>query len=400
MPPKEHAKFQKILRLTYYLSKFYGLSPFTYNFTTRRCTVSPAAVAYCIVIILFMLSFYPIYCIPLYHTMISENFEGDLESTVGKSQSAVEFIAVVLNQCIYLYYRKEIVVYFNRKIAYEKKIVQHSQILYENVHFVVQIVASIIIFFIKFTANHMMIYQVPSMTVTRFIILTIYLVPNAVMTLAGCNFTIEAITLRYFAAQINFMLSKMVQQLKTLPQTTSAAKKIAISCEFSDKIDHLLVLHSELNEVVIMFNNLNSFVLLLFFMYKFAEFIIPVFFEYLVVIGLSVTEVKVNLYISSTLIIIFSVMESAMATISCSQLINEIATTGRILHQFPIQNADDRLKESINRFSIQILQEKRPIIVCGMYKVDNSLLYIMASSMTSYLIILIQFQIEGSKSKI
>uniref|UniRef100_A0A240SYU1 Gustatory receptor n=1 Tax=Phlebotomus papatasi TaxID=29031 RepID=A0A240SYU1_PHLPP len=395
MPPKEHAKFHSIVLLTYCLNKLYGLSPFSYNCTTKPCTTSSVAVAHCIVNILFLLFFYPTFCIPLYYAMVNANFEGNLESTVGTTQVTIEFIAVILTQCVYLYYRKELVVYFNRKIAYEKKIVEYSQILYGNVYFAVQNAASIILFLIKFAANHMMISQIPSMTVTRFIILIIYLVPNTVMTIAGCNFTMEVITLRYFAAQINFMLCKIGQQLTNLPQATSTAKKTVIYCKASEAIDELLILHSELNEILVMFNKVQSFVLLIFFMNKFAELIIPIFFVYLAAIGLSKVDIDTNVYISTTLTNIFSFLELKMATMFSDQLINEIATTGKILHEFPIQNADDRLKESINRFSVQILQEKRPIIVCGMYRVDNSLLYIMASSMTSYLILLIQFQIEA-----
>uniref|UniRef100_A0A240SYU0 Gustatory receptor n=1 Tax=Phlebotomus papatasi TaxID=29031 RepID=A0A240SYU0_PHLPP len=399
MPPKEHAKFHSIVLLTYCLNKLYGLSPFSYNFTTRTCTASSVAVAYCIVNILFLLFFYPTFCIPLYYAMVNANFEGNLESTVGTAQGTIEFIAVILTQCVYLYYRKEIIVYFNRKIAYEKKIVQYSQTLYGGMHFVIRLIVLIAIFLLKLCANHMTMYIIPSITLPIFIILTINLVPNAVMTLAGCNFTMEVITLRYFAAQINFMLCK-IGQLTNLPQATSTAKKTVIYCKASEAIDELLILHSELNEILVMFNKVQSFVLLLFFMNKFAELIIPIFFVYLAAIGLSIADIETNVYISIILTNIFSFLELKMATMFSDQLINEIATTGKILHEFPIQNADDRLKESINRFSIQILQEKRPIIVCGMYRVDNSLLYIMASSMTSYLILLIQFQIEARKSGI
>ncbi|XP_059621658.1 gustatory receptor for sugar taste 43a-like [Phlebotomus argentipes] len=79
----------------------------------------------------------------------------------------------------------------------------------------------------------------------------------------------------------------------------------------------------------------------------------------------------------------------------CERMQQEMTTTAKILHEFPVHQTDDRLKESISRFSLQILQERRPISVCGMFNVDNTLLYSMISSMTSYLILLIQFQLQG-----
>ncbi|XP_059621190.1 putative gustatory receptor 28b [Phlebotomus argentipes] len=100
--------------------------------------------------------------------------------------------------------------------------------------------------------------------------------------------------------------------------------------------------------------------------------------------GYSNFSMASNVFIQSFVNNCFSVIEIVLV----------MTKTAKILHEFPVHQTDDRLKESISRFSLQILQEKRPISVCGMFNVDNTLLYSMISSMTSYLILLIQFQME------
>uniref|UniRef100_A0A8W9BM02 Gustatory receptor n=1 Tax=Phlebotomus papatasi TaxID=29031 RepID=A0A8W9BM02_PHLPP len=396
MSVKEELNFHLFALISYYTNKVFGIFPFSYNYSARSFQKSIFSVLYSLSVVIFMSYFYPMYCVSFYFQMLNRNFRGTLETYVGIIQSTFEFVVLILTNCVYLYHKNDIVDYLNLKISYGEKIVKLSQKCDGKINFLTMILISILTFIVKLIMDTLLIIFQPIMQETdKKMLFAIYLIPNTVTTLIGCTFCLEVISLQFFAYQINSSLLKIAHCISGLSNINSNAKKMIFCCHLSDKVDELLILHSELNDILLKFNNHQNPVLILYHFNKFVEITIPLFFEYSVLTGSSETTPTLDMYASATLINLIGFFELAITAVFCDKLIKEMERTGRILHEFPVQNADDRLKESINKFSLQILQEKRPIIVCGMYRVDNSLLYIMTSSITSYLILLIQFHIEG-----
>uniref|UniRef100_A0A3F2ZEQ9 Gustatory receptor n=1 Tax=Phlebotomus papatasi TaxID=29031 RepID=A0A3F2ZEQ9_PHLPP len=203
--------------------------------------------------------------------------------------------------------------------------------------------------------------------------------------------------------QFQFMLSSINRTLKENLDISrhkieyrSKAYQMTVFCKISDNLNNLEELNSKIYSFIRELIQYDAFIMNISLLQKVLEIIVPIFFQF-------VSRFLSNEhYHTEPLFIVFGLIY--MICNCCSLLIyitvcqnteNEMSTTAKILHEFPVHKTDDRLKESINRFSLQILQEKRPISVCGMFNVDNTLLYSMISSMTSYLILLVQFQLQG-----
>ncbi|XP_055632637.1 putative gustatory receptor 28b [Toxorhynchites rutilus septentrionalis] len=72
--------------------------------------------------------------------------------------------------------------------------------------------------------------------------------------------------------------------------------------------------------------------------------------------------------------------------------------TSEILQRFNGLNMDARLQQSMEIFLIQLMHHPIKFTACGMFTLDYSMLFSIITSATSYLIILIQFELANSSS--
>ncbi|XP_055709146.1 putative gustatory receptor 28b [Phlebotomus papatasi] len=394
MAVKTKANFYRLASCFYYCNKFFGLAAFSYNPTKRKFSESVGSVAYCLLFLVFTFFFYP-YLMYQFLLFLEKSFSTNLGTSIGTFQSLLQWLTLISIQCINIYDRKDIVVYYNKKVLYDKKFSSTIPEIYRKKYFLSMLFLALIVFVFKLLSGYILMAFIVQKEQNIKPFLIIYLIPSAITTLTGCSFTMEITCLQFFVTQINCSLKKLAVELVNFPKTSSEAQKMILSCGISDKIDLFLIFHSDLTKFIATFNRLQTRILLFYFTNKFLELIIPAFFKYLTIAGLTATTSTADIFANSLFNDVFNIMELIMMTVCTNSLMNEMSTTAKILHEFPVHKTDDRLKESINRFSLQILQEKRPISVCGMFNVDNTLLYSMISSMTSYLILLVQFQLQG-----
>ncbi|XP_055691170.1 gustatory receptor for bitter taste 66a-like [Lutzomyia longipalpis] len=106
-------------------------------------------------------------------------------------------------------------------------------------------------------------------------------------------------------------------------------------------------------------------------------------------------EIKANwsIYIYSLLYAYFQYMDLFFHAKSSTEAMKECRRTGRLLHRFPTVHVDGRLKKSVDIFSIQVVQNKLDITICGMFPLDSTLIASSVSSILSFLIIMIQFDL-------
>ncbi|KAJ8917494.1 hypothetical protein NQ315_005543, partial [Exocentrus adspersus] len=69
-----------------------------------------------------------------------------------------------------------------------------------------------------------------------------------------------------------------------------------------------------------------------------------------------------------------------------------------ILHRIRNCNADDKVKSLIDLHSLQMFHSKLTFSVCGLFPLDYSLLYSVVAGATTYLVILMQFNIDMVKT--
>uniref|UniRef100_A0A7G3ACL4 Gustatory receptor n=1 Tax=Lutzomyia longipalpis TaxID=7200 RepID=A0A7G3ACL4_LUTLO len=393
MSETKKANFYRYSTYLYYFNKLFGLCAFHYNPFNRQFKESIPSIIYCLILLLYT----TIYCPNLiisFKDILENTFSINLAIYIGLFHAALQLFSVVSVQYFNIYYRKRIIDYLNCKVIFEKKMNQFVPKIYRNRYFTTRAATVIIVLIFKLISHYVIMFFVTNQDTTMLIALLFYMIPMAITTLTGCNFAMEIISFQYFTSQINFSLYELVDQIKDVPKNTSSAQKMVLSCKICDKLDEFSILYSEMNIILTKFNKLETVILLIYFFNKFIELIVPTFFEYLSYVGFLKGEVTYEMMINGVINDLFSGLELIMCVALNFSLL-QMATTGKILHEFPIHKVDDRLKESISQFSIQILQEKRPISLCGMFNVDNTLLYSMISSMTSYLILLIQFQLQG-----
>ncbi|XP_055599632.1 putative gustatory receptor 28b [Uranotaenia lowii] len=81
---------------------------------------------------------------------------------------------------------------------------------------------------------------------------------------------------------------------------------------------------------------------------------------------------------------------------SCEHTMAQANRTSEILHRFNALNMDPRLKQSVEMFLVQLMHQPIRFTACGMFTLDYSILFSIVTSATSYLIILIQFELSNA----
>uniref|UniRef100_A0A240SXQ6 Gustatory receptor n=1 Tax=Lutzomyia longipalpis TaxID=7200 RepID=A0A240SXQ6_LUTLO len=378
----------------YYFNKFFGLAPFTYNSRAKKYFTSSPSVAYCSFLFIGTILFIPS-IVYLYVISIAKNMNS-LALYVGISQLIVQCSSSALIQCAAVSKAAKSVAYFNAKDTFREEINKMGLRMKEKFYFLGMIITANVLTVSKIllTFAFIVIFTHGEEFIVTFHLI-IYIIPYGASTLIGCNFITEIISLRYFAVQINNQLRNSLNTVCDLPEGASKARRMATACQVSDQVDKLMILHSELMAIVAKFNDIETFILLLYYTNKFVELIMPIFFEYLMLNGIKLYTSNTPIMITGFVTSIVGLTEVTLTVACCKKLIDEMAIAGKILHNCSVYRIDERLKGSITDFSLQILHERSPFTVCGMFNVDHTLLYSMISSMTSYVILLVQFYTEG-----
>ncbi|KAG6799153.1 gustatory receptor 28b [Apis mellifera caucasica] len=86
----------------------------------------------------------------------------------------------------------------------------------------------------------------------------------------------------------------------------------------------------------------------------------------------------------------------ALLTSKVTNVINEIEKTGCIIHVLLNCTIDRETKIELEQFSLQLLHQKVKFTANGYFTLDNTLFQSMINTVTTYMVILFQFQMETS----
>ncbi|XP_026479377.1 gustatory receptor for bitter taste 66a-like [Ctenocephalides felis] len=75
--------------------------------------------------------------------------------------------------------------------------------------------------------------------------------------------------------------------------------------------------------------------------------------------------------------------------------VNEAKQTGPLVHKIKSEATDDRYKDFVDLFSLQLMHQTVKFSPCGFFDVDFTLLFAMTGAITTYLVILIQFHLSA-----
>nr|XP_049461634.1 putative gustatory receptor 28b [Anopheles coluzzii] len=96
---------------------------------------------------------------------------------------------------------------------------------------------------------------------------------------------------------------------------------------------------------------------------------------------------------SSILFAVFEAVQFYYIVSASSEITEEAEKTGVLLNEFLPTDPNPRVERCIESFAIELLHEDFKINNCGMYDVDYTLMFSMIATITSYLIMLVQFQL-------
>uniref|UniRef100_A0A240SXT1 Gustatory receptor n=1 Tax=Lutzomyia longipalpis TaxID=7200 RepID=A0A240SXT1_LUTLO len=382
MSVKEKICFDRTTSFFYYFNIIVGLGPFSYDSKKRIYKKSFKSLAYSWFILIMCLCVMP-FVLSNYVKKLKTTIRSDFAVSVAILRILLQWISVIVTALSNIWLRNQHIFYLNSKKTLNKTISIKIGTLYRMRYVLLLSLAKLVIFLCRFFGFYGVMLRVSNFNVIYFILAFITFFPTSIYSINGCNFYMEISSLRFFTFQINYCLSQLLKCVQKMPKKLSKAQRMLISCRISDKIDELSIMYAQLQETLLILNNIYATMLLLFFTNKLFEWTMQVFLEFITMTGYSAFHTGSSVFIQNIMNNIFSIIDVVIT----------MSETAQILHEFPIHKVDDRLRESISQFSIQILQRKRPISIYGMFDVDNTLLYSMVTSMTSYLILLIQFQL-------
>ncbi|XP_055590220.1 putative gustatory receptor 28b [Uranotaenia lowii] len=83
----------------------------------------------------------------------------------------------------------------------------------------------------------------------------------------------------------------------------------------------------------------------------------------------------------------------------CNAAKNESKQIGCLIHALALSTRNQSAKSSIKLFSLQLLQQKVEFTACGLFNIDHVLVFNIIGSVTTYILILLQFDVAQNKSK-
>uniref|UniRef100_A0ABK8F389 Gustatory receptor n=1 Tax=Anopheles gambiae TaxID=7165 RepID=A0ABK8F389_ANOGA len=128
---------------------------------------------------------------------------------------------------------------------------------------------------------------------------------------------------------------------------------------------------------------------------QFALIVSEIFYAYTSIVQDIKNDVDVPLgtYMSSILFAVFEAVQFYYIVSASSEITEEAEKTGVLLNEFLPTDPNPRVERCIESFAIELLHEDFKINNCGMYDVDYTLMFSMIATITSYLIMLVQFQL-------
>ncbi|XP_050071726.1 putative gustatory receptor 28b [Anopheles maculipalpis] len=104
-------------------------------------------------------------------------------------------------------------------------------------------------------------------------------------------------------------------------------------------------------------------------------------------------DVPLGTYMSSILFAIFEAIQFYYIVSASSEITEQAEKMGLLLNEYIPTGPNLRVERCIESFTIELLHQDFKINNCGMYNVDYTLMFSMIATITSYLIMLVQFQL-------
>ncbi|XP_058817806.1 uncharacterized protein LOC131681112 [Topomyia yanbarensis] len=209
----------------------------------------------------------------------------------------------------------------------------------------------------------------------------------------------------YFAAHlyrlINLQVNESVQKLCDFELDQSywllhPSEKKQICYRVAASLDKLAYLHQDVTTVLKKFVKQLDYSLLMTIIWCFLITISGTFFAYTSLVQDLRDNVRPPLlkYAHAFGLSVFQALQFYYIVSASALLTKRAEKTGLVVNRFFKAEIDERVERTIDMFSMALLHQSYSVENFGMFKVDFTLMYSMVGTITSYLIIMVQFQLS------
>ncbi|XP_058452635.1 uncharacterized protein LOC131431135 isoform X2 [Malaya genurostris] len=200
---------------------------------------------------------------------------------------------------------------------------------------------------------------------------------------------------------LNYRLLRINEKLHNIEHVQhywrmNPAKKLLVLKKMNTELHQLALWHGEINQLTQGFMDVHGLSLFMTVLKDFVVIITGFFGTYmLVVIPLErnqtpeIVALGFNLYMA-----IFYCCQFFFLVESGAMFTRRADKTGLIIDDFGIPKTNENIDNTIEMISLELLHRNNAIENCGLYKLDFSLMYTSFTSMATYLILAVQFQMK------
>ncbi|XP_053690726.1 putative gustatory receptor 28b [Sabethes cyaneus] len=217
-----------------------------------------------------------------------------------------------------------------------------------------------------------------------------------------CNgFLAVCYTVAHLYRLINLRVDECMEKLSDFEKQQSywaahPGKKKLICYQVAADLDKLAYLHQDVTTVMKTIVKTLDYSLLLAILWCFLITMAGIFYTYTSL----VQDIRDNVtppftkYCHSFGLSIFQALQFYYIVSGSTLLTRRAEKTGVVVNRFFRTDIDERTERTIDMFSMGLLHRSYSVENFGMFKVDFTLMYSMVGTITSYLIIMIQFQLS------
>jgi len=159
------------------------------------------------------------------------------------------------------------------------------------------------------------------------------------------------------------------------------------------KVETLMQVHDSIIDAANEVNTNYSFQILICLTVLFIKTVFAVFFAYFEQFVLGKTDAAFNWSIWT----IIDWNEILLITVTCHLASTQAQQTGVEVHKLLMNSPENIVRDKLIIFSQQVFHRPVEFTACGLFSIDAALLFTIIGSMTTYLLIMLQFQ-EGNEA--
>ncbi|XP_023296333.1 putative gustatory receptor 94a [Lucilia cuprina] len=361
-----------------------------YSWRTKKFYINYFLVAWCItIIILFTL----IYIRRLYNEVVSE--ELDLKNAVTLYYY-MNIFGAATNFLSQLWNTKAAAHFFNTVKLFET--LKYFDVDVEVIHSSLLLVTLKIIIFPIIIEITLILRQLRNDYEERSLLWTIYTLYPLVIAniIPNCLFGIFVV-----CRQLTMSLNRHLKELEKEANFLQNMDQILLHkpfyrmqkfCNLADKLDELAEKYSLICAQTLLYMSMCSTPLLASLLCNLFGITAGFFRQYYALADTLINEESYDVFnaITNGVFLIISFLEIALHSLVADQSIEAVKETGLILKRIRLDHADVRFRQSVEKFSFEILVIDFKIQPMRLLNIDLGLLHDVLSAVTSFLLILIQ----------